>query len=173
MVPYCPMSSSGRPGRTWSGGTGKVWHHAHPTLLNLGSFDWGPPDPSRKIGLAGSKLVSGSIPHILCTVSLAGVPGVVHIFGTRPLNHKQGTSSPYCVALGIKYCVVVIAGFSDSANLGHVQNICKSVCIWPQCGQISVAPGRLAAFFRTPDHMPPASIVMSRLARLCLSCFSR
>ena len=123
MVPYCPISSSGRPGRTWSGGTGKVWHHAHPTLLNLGSLECGPPDPSRKMGSVGSNLSSGSTPHILCTVSLAGVGGVVHVFGTIPLYHKHGNSSPCCVALGTKYWVLMIDGFSDSRNLGHVQNI--------------------------------------------------
>ena len=173
MVPYCPMSSSGRPGRTWSGGTGKVWHHAHPTLLNLGSFDCGPPDPSRKMGLVGSNIVRGSTPHILCTVSLGGVFGVVHIFGTKPLYHKHGTSSPCCVAFGTKYCVFTIAGFSDSANLGNVQNICKSVCVCPQCGQMSMVTGKLTVLFLVSDHMSPDSIVISKLARLCLSCFSR
>ena len=29
-----------------------------------------------------------------------------------------------------------MAGFSDSANLGHVQNMCKSVCTCPQFGHL-------------------------------------
>ena len=123
MVPYCPISSSGSLGLTWSGGTGKVWHHAQPTLLNLGSWDCGPPDPSRKMGWVGSNLLSGSTPQILCTESLAGVEGVVHILGTNPLYHKHGTSSPCCVAFGTKYWVFMMDGLVDSANLGHVQNI--------------------------------------------------
>ena len=126
MVPYCPISSSGSPGRTWSRGTGKVWHHAQPTLLNLGSLDCGPPDPSRKIGWLGSNLLSGSTPHMLCTESLAGVEGVVHILGTSPLYHKHGTSSPCCVAFGTRYWVFMMDVLLDSANLGHVQNIWRS-----------------------------------------------